>query len=402
MVRAHEYAGFLRSHEYARRAYFLLVAALSLVIFPGLIYGQGYVQANLTSDGFVTANFIDTDLVNPWGLVQSPTSPFWSSDQATGLSTLHTGAGSKLGLTVTVNTATPPPPPNGPSGVVFNSGTGFVVTSTAKTGASLFLFSDLNGNVYGWNGGMGNTMADVGATVSHGVLTGLAITPTASDIYVSNFTPTGGILEFDSNWKPIATTFVDASLPAGYEPYNVEDINGTLFVAYEPINTTPGPSFGHPLQGLGNGVIAEVVAATGNSYLLKNLITDGNLDDPWGMVIAPSDFGKFSNDLLVGNFGNGTINAYDPMTGAFKGTIETLGGDDITNEGLWALVFGNGSAGTSKNTLYLTAGLNNEQDGLLAEINPIPEPASLLLFGTGLLIVGGIVRRRRAAAHAAL
>ncbi|MGH9436176.1 MAG: TIGR03118 family protein, partial [Terriglobia bacterium] len=267
-------------------ACFLAAAAVFLAISPGLVHAQGYTQTNLVSDGFVPAAVTDPNLKNPWGLVQSSGSPFWASDQGADVSTLYKGNGAIVPLVVAIPTAATPP--NGPTGIVFNGGSGFVVTSTSRTSPSLFLFADLNGSIYGWNGGAGNTLADVGATVTGGALTGLAINASQTNLYAANFTPTGGILEFDSAFKPVATTFTDASLPAGYEPYNVADINGTIFAAYEPMQA------GRPLQGAGNGIIAEFNDSTG--AFIKNLVGGGQLDDPWGMALAPADFGAFSND----------------------------------------------------------------------------------------------------------
>jgi uncharacterized protein (TIGR03118 family) len=392
------FAAIMRSHTFNRFPYFLLAVILASVISPRLMKAQQvYVQTNLVSDGFVAANTIDTSLVNPWGLVQGPTSPFWASDQGMNVSTLYNGLGTKLGLTVTIPTVTTPP--NGPTGIVFNGGAGFDVTSTSGTSKSLFIFGDLNGNIYGWNGGAGNTTADLGVAGPGGPLTGLTLNTTNTDLYAANFTSTGSIVEYNSSWSNVtpAGSFTDPSLPAGYEPYNVDDINGTLFVAYEPISSITH----RPAPGAGNGVIAEY-DASGN--FLKNLITGGVLNDPWGMVMAPSNFGAFSNDLLVGNFGGdtttnlgGAINAFDPTTGAFLGTLDDISGNPITNSGLWAMTFGNGSTTqhTPSTTLYITAGLNGEKDGVLAAIDPSPEPESLILFGSGLMMLGWALYRRQ-------
>ncbi|MGH9351244.1 MAG: TIGR03118 family protein, partial [Terriglobia bacterium] len=240
-----------------------------------------------------------------------------------------------------------------------------------------------------WAGANG-TAAQVGATVPNAVFTGLAINTPSTDIYAANFGSTGGIDEFSSNWSPVSLSgnaFKDPSLASGLEPYNIQDINGTLYVAYAPIGSS-----GKLQMGLGDGALA---AFDENGNLLKTLVQGGNLDDPWGVAIAPSDFGQFSNDLLVGNRGDGVINAFDPATGAFLGSIEDPSGNDITNSGLWDLFFGTGGAGTSKNTLYITAGLNGYNDGVLAAITPTPEPASLALLVSGLLGLCVMLRRRR-------
>jgi uncharacterized protein (TIGR03118 family) len=378
----------MQPHRFSYTVYLFLSAMLVWIVSPQSIQAQqSYYQTNLVSNGYVPANTIDPNLVNPWGMVQTSSSPFWVSNQVTNTSTVYTGSGTKLSLTVDIPTSTTPP--NGPTGIVFNTGTGFSIPTTSTT-ASHFVFDDLNGNIYGWSGG---TTAVEGATVTGGHLTGLAINATGSDIFVTNFSPSGGIDEFNSSWVMQSTKFTDPTLPSGYEPYNVEDMNGTLYVAYEPMNTS-GPFIGQPSPGAGNGVIAEF---SESGTFLKNLISGGELNDPWGMTVAPSDFGKFSNDLLVGNFGNGWINAFNPTTGAFVGTIDNASGAPIDNTGLglWTLMFGTGGSGSSPSTLYITDGLNGQKDGLLAAVDPTPEPATLLLFGSGLFGLACLLRRRR-------
>lgn len=368
--------------------FFLAATVLTLLILPQALRAQGaYVQTNLVSDGFVPAQTIDANLKNPWGLVQSATSPFWVSDNGTNVSTLYTGQGAKLGLTVTLPTLSTPS--NGPTGIIFNGGTGFPSPSASTTKAA-FIFANLNGTIDSWTGANG-TAAQVGVTVPNAVFTGLAINTSSTDIYAANFGSTGGIDEFSSNWSPVSppgNAFKDPSLASGLEPYNIQDINGTLYVAYASIGSN-----GKLQLGLGDGALATF-DESGN--LLKTLVQGGNLDAPWGVAIAPADFGQFSNDLLVGNRGNGVINAFDPTSGAFLGTLEDSSGNDITNSGLWALFFGTGGSGTSKDTLYITTGLNGYQDGVLAAIDPTPEPASLILLGSGLLMLGIMLRRRTA------
>ncbi|HEV2499233.1 MAG TPA: TIGR03118 family protein [Terriglobia bacterium] len=369
------------------QARFLLAATfLTFLILPQALRAQGvYVQTNLVSDGFVPAQTIDANLENPWGLVQSSTSPFWVSDNGANVSTLYAGKGAKLGLTVTIPTLSTPS--NGPTGIVFNGGTGFPSPAGSTTN-SLFIFANLNGTIDSWAGANGMTV-QVGATVPNAVFTGLAINTSSVDIYAANFGPTGGIDEFSSNWSPVSLSgnaFKDPSLASGLEPYNIQDINGTLYVAYASIGSN-----GKLQLALGDGALATF-DESGN--LLKTLVQGGNLDAPWGVAIAPADFGQFSNDLLVGNRGNGVINAFDPTSGAFLGTLEDISGNDITNSGLWALFFGTGGSGTSQDTLYITAGLNGYRDGVLAAIDPTPEPGSLILLGIGLLMLGTILRRR--------
>lgn len=384
------FAGIPRFCELSQAKFLLVATVLALSILPQPLRAQqSYIQTNLVSDGFVPAETTDTNLINPWGLVQSSTSPFWVSDNGVNVSTLYTGQAAKLGLTVSIPTLSSS---NGPTGIVFNGGTGFPSPSTNTTKSS-FIFANLNGTIESWAGANGTT-AQVGVTVPNAVFTGLAINTSSTELFAANFVSAGGIDEFSGNWSQVSlasSAFKDPSLASGLEPYNVQDINGTLFVAYAPIGSN-----GKLQMGLGEGAIA---AFDENGNLLKTLVQGGNLDDPWGVAVAPSDFGEFSNDLLVGNRGDGVINAFDPSTGAFLGSLQDAMGNDITNSGLWALFFGTGGAGTSKNTLYITAGLNGYSDGVLAAIDPAPEPASLILFGSGLLGLCVILRRRRVVAE---
>src|SRR5579884_2099381 len=294
---------------------FCLVFATTAAFFliTSLMQAQ-YVQTNLVSNSSANpATTTDPNLINPWGMVQGPTTPFWVSDQGTNVSTLYTGTGTKLPLTVNVPTVPSMNgfPPNGPTGIVFNTGSGFpLATKGTATVKSIFIFANMN---------------------------------------------------------------------------------GTLFVAYAPIGKD-----GLPVVGDGNGAVAEFNDATGT--FIKQLINPGagdGLDVPWGMAMAPSDFGPFSNDLLVGNFGSGEISAYNPSNGDFLGMLDDLSGKPITNGALWTLVFGNGQAGTKPNTLYITAGVTLAQtQGVMAAITPTPEPATLFLLGSGLLAIGLISWRR--------
>jgi len=384
---------------------FCLVFATTAAFFliTSLMQAQ-YVQTNLVSNSSaIPATTTDPNLINPWGMVQGPTTPFWVSDQGTNVSTLYTGTGTKLPLTVNVPTVPSMNgfPPNGPTGIVFNTGSGFpLATKGTATVKSIFIFANLNGTISGWNpgstGGATSAVIEVNNSVSapppKAVYTGLAINGTGSLLYAANFNFNGGIEVYNSDWSANTQLSVtDPSLPSGYEPYNVEDMNGTLFVAYAPIGKD-----GLPVVGDGNGAVAEFNDATGT--FIKQLINPGagdGLDVPWGMAMAPSDFGPFSNDLLVGNFGSGEISAYNPSNGDFLGMLDDLSGKPITNGALWTLVFGNGQAGTKPNTLYITAGVTLAQtQGVMAAITPTPEPATLFLLGSGLLAIGLISWRR--------
>ena len=285
-------------------AAFVLLLATAVGLLGSSI---GYVQTNLVSNSSATpASFTDANLINPWGNVSNGGSPFWVSDQGTGLSTLYsTPPGTPLSLVVSVP-AVGAPPAVGPTGIVANT-TGFDVNGSPAA----FIFDTLDGTIAGWNGSPTLTQAVTEATVPGAVFTGLAEASNASGtfLYAADFA-NNKIDVFNSSYTKVtlAASFTDPNLPAGYAPYNIQTINGNLYVEYAPIGSN-----GLPVVGPGNGIV-DVFDANGN--FMQRLISNGGaLNVPWGIALAPTNFGVFSNDLLVGNFGNGWINAFDPTTG---------------------------------------------------------------------------------------
>ncbi|MGH9582391.1 MAG: TIGR03118 family protein [Bryobacteraceae bacterium] len=357
---------------------FVAIAAIMLAPLAVGAAGDslnGYVQTNLVSDLPGVAAHQDADLVNPWGIVAGPSTPFWINDNGIGLSTLYNGAGTKLGLIVTV----PPPAnssgPSAPTGIVFNSGSSF--------GGAHFIFDTEDGTLSAWNSG---SSAALKATSSMGsVYKGLTIgnNGSADLLYAANF-GLGRVDVFDSNFHSATVSggFQDQSLPAGYAPFDIQNIGGKLYVTYALQDAAKQGN----VAGPGNGFV-DVFDLNGN--LVQRLMSQGALNSPWGLALAPSGFGEFSGDLLVGNFGDGMINAYDPSTGGFLGTIDTPEGMPVVIDGLWGLSFGNGAQGQALDALYFTAGVAGpdqiEDHGLFGSLSTAtPEPQSLALAGLGL------------------
>jgi uncharacterized protein (TIGR03118 family) len=268
----------------------------------------------------------------------------------------------------------PPPGASAPTGQVFNG--------SASFGAAPFIFATEDGTIAAWNGG---TTAAIKASVVGAVYKGLAIGNNGSGdfLYATNFNA-GTINVFDSNFSQVSLSgaFTDPNLPLGYAPFNIQNIGGKLYVTYAKQDAAKKDD----VAGAGNGFV-DVFDLNGS--LQTRLITNGQLNSPWGLVLAPGTFGEFGNDLLVGNFGDGTINAFDPTTGAFLGTLVNGHGNTIVNKGLWGLIFGNGGNGGDPNMLYFTAGIPGggevEDHGLFGVIATAPEPDALALVAMALL-----------------
>ena len=322
-----------------------------------------YEQHNLVSDGAVPADLVDAALVNAWGLVASATSPWWVADNGTDSSTLYNGStGAKLSLRVSV--------PSAPTGVVFNGGTGFVVTSGSTSGAARFIFATEEGTILGWSPSVAPTQAVVAVDNSAGgaVYKGLAIASTAAGdrLYATNF-HAGTVDVFDAAFHPVLGGFTDAALPPGYAPFGIRHLGGTIYVTYALQDADKHDD----VAGVGHGFV-DAFDTEGN--LLRRVASTGRLNSPWGLAVAPADFGTFSGDLLVGNFGDGHINAFDP--GHFRGDgelrprgqLHAADGPPITIDGLWAIAFGNGAAAGPTNALFFTAGPFGEAHGLFGKL----------------------------------
>ena len=351
-----------------------LIVAASTIALPlsTAAYADSYIQTNLVSNVSGLAAHTDSNLINPWGMSFSATSPFWISNQGTGTATLYDGLGNINPLVVTIPGSSVGP--SGPTGQVFNGGTGFLVNGTSAR----FIFANLNGTISGWNG---SGPAVVEATTAGAVYTGLAIS--GNTLYAANSSQ-GRVDVFNSSFAPttLAGNFTDPNLPAGFVPFNVQTIGSTVYVTYARLTPT-----GAPLPG------GYVDAFNADGTFSQRIASAGPLSAPWGITIAPSTFGSFGGDFLIGNFGDGTIDAFS-TTGTFLGALLGTNGLPIVNERLWALDFRTGGPNINPNALYLTAGINGEQGGLFAAIVPTPEPSSLILAASGLLALTAKLRRR--------
>jgi uncharacterized protein (TIGR03118 family) len=350
----------------------LMLLALVPAALPA---ASGYLVHNLVADTAGAADFTDPNLVNAWGISISATSPFWLCDGGTGLSTVYTS--SATAFSVSATKAAIPPSSNGANtvctGIVANSTTGFTVsTPTVAARAANFVFATEGGTISGWSSGVDATHAimAVDNSVAGAVYKGLALvtttTPTAQ-LYAANFSK-GTIDVFDANWKPVslpAGAFTDSAIPAGFGPFNVQLLNGNLYVTYAKQGATK--VFDAP--GVGNGYV-DVYDFNGK--LLQHLVAAGPLNSPWGVQIAPATFGPFGGALLVGNFGDGLIHAFDPKTGALWGTMQDQNGNNVRIDGLWGLQFGNGGSGGDVNSLYFTAGPSAQKHGLFGIIVSSP------------------------------
>ncbi len=361
----------------ARTATALLVSAAALAMggatlthAAGAAASGWYQQTNLVSDQPGIAPITDPDLVNAWGISMSPTSPSWVANNVTGPSTLYSGdvGGKPLAKAALVVTI----PAGSPTGTVFNGSSDFVVHSGTASGPARFLFASQTGVISGWNPAVpsaGSTVAQIGATAD-AVYTGLAIGQSggANYLYAADFEH-NTIDVYDTSFQLVhlAGEFVDRNIPDSYSVFNIQNLGGRLYVTYaQQSHKDPEEE-----TDRGSGFV-DVFDTSGQ--LLQRLIKGNHLNAPWGLAIAPADFGIFSNALIVGNFGNGELQAFDPSTGRFLGQLLSASGKPVVIDGLWGITFGNGGSGGDRNALYFASGPDDETHGLFGSLRFVAQP----------------------------
>jgi uncharacterized protein (TIGR03118 family) len=329
---------------------------------------NSYQVRNLVSDVAGQADNTDLNLVNAWGIAMRATSPIWVSDNGTGKSTVYDGTGA-LKLTVCVPAvSTPCPTDTGvPTGITSNpSATDFLLVPNTPGTAASFLWATEDGGIAAWAGGANATIKF--AATDGAVYKGLALAGNGSSfrLYAADFH--NGKIDVLDNTFALTTVpggFSDPRIPAGFKPFNIMNLQGDLYVAYA-LKEADGDD---EVAGPGLGFV-DVFDADG--FLITRVASRGKLNAPWGMAIAPAGFGKFSNNLLVGNFGDGTINAYDLKNGTFAGQLRTTNGQVLKIDGLWGIAFGNGFQQQPTDTLFFAAGPDEETHGLYGRIEPAP------------------------------
>jgi uncharacterized protein (TIGR03118 family) len=399
----------------------ILGSALIVAAMAGYACAAGYMQTNLVTNGgdpAVKATFTDPNLVNPWGISFLPAipgafpgTPFWISDNNAGVTTLYDGAGDIVPLVVEI--LSPGDNPNVEPNMNSGSPTGQVANLTLFTatpvfdidsfGAADFIFATEDGQIEAWNTALTDTDGDptvlagvgvvsddavvvvnnsagtAGGGAAGAVYKGLALAnrtvggKATPFLYATNFR-TGNIDVFDGTFGMVAVpgTFKDPNVQHGYAPFGIQTINNQLWVTWAEQDAAKHDPVNKPAHGY-----VSVFDTDGN--LLSHFAQRGHLDSPWGVGLAPSDFGEFATDILIGNFGDGKINAFNPANGHFLGTLSDAKGKPIINPGLWSVTFSGPKGETAVNaepdTLYITAGLvgpTHEKAGLFAKISPNP------------------------------
>jgi uncharacterized protein (TIGR03118 family) len=375
----------------SRHRNFIALSLLAIAIPAAAQTAGTYAVTNLVSDGSVPATIMDANFINPWGVTNST---FWINTQGTGLDYVLSPTNFppftppatpafafKISIPAASGGTTATGSPTGAAST--GTATGFVLPDAVK---ATFLFASLDGVITGWNSKLGTAGAVAQAAINNSaagaVYTDLALVTntTGTFLLAANFGKAAAIEVYDSNFAvaKLAGSFTDPTLPANYVPYSVHVIGTQVFVTYALRATTGGPTIAP-----GNGMVN--VFDTNGNFVAHAVAPGGNLNAPWGLAIAPTTFGIFGGDLLVGNFGDGVINVYDPKTFAYLGQLADGTGKTLTYASLWELFFGltapSATNGGNLNTLYFTAGLAAEKHGLLASVNTNPTATGAATYG---------------------
>ena len=347
----------LKGRRLAALAPLVLVAALAVP--ASALAHTGYRQTNLVSDQPGVAQIMDPNLVNAWGLAAGPTTPLWVADNGMSVATIYPGA--VAGMPISIAPLVVSVPALDPTGQVFNGTMGFKQDVAGTPTPSLFILDTETGSIAAWAPGL--TTATTEWTTPGAIFKGLALARVAghgSRLFAADF-GNNAVDVFNNTFHPVNTHggFRDPNLPHGFAPFGIQAIEGKLYVSYAKQGTPPdeidAPHLGY------------VDVYWPNGHLIRRLVSRGALNAPWGMAQAPRHFGQFSGALLVGNFGDGHIHAYDINTGHMLGTLRRPHGGPVVIDGLWGLRFGNGVTG-ARNALLFSAGPDGEAHGLLGEL----------------------------------
>jgi len=358
-----------------RRLVLTALAAAALVAAPvsaaNISSQNSYSVTALVSDTGVGGSKVDTNLVNGWGITASSTSPWWVANNHTDTSTLYRGDGTIVPRVVSV--------PGGPTGTVFNGVGTFPVSAGGATANSVFIFANEDGEIRGWNPGVpgpNTNVTEVGATGENDAsYKGLAIGTAGGNayLYAADF-HNGKVDVYSSSWALQSWSLVDPGIPAGFAPFGIQNLNGMIFVTYAKQDADAEDE----IAGEGLGYVSAF--GTDGSFLGR-VASGGALNAPWGLAWAPATdghgnpgFGKFSGDLLVGNFGDGRINAFAWTSDGWeaRGHLKTANHLPLVVDGLWGIGFGNGAGSGPTTTLYFAAGPDDETHGLYGSITSNP------------------------------
>ena len=341
-----------------------------------------FTETDLVSDGSVPAGTIDLISDQPLGISFDEEGPFWVSDNGTGLTTVYYGAGTLQTVAGHTAIAIAKPPgqsdPATPTGQVYNEGDkGFEISQGSNTASSVFLFATEDGTISGWNPTVNSGSSVLAVDKSKGgegaVYKGLALAekPNGDQLLFAADFRGGKVDVFNENFHHVKS-FTDPNIPDGYAPFNVQELHGHIYVTYAKQDADGEDD----VRGHGHGFVDEFHL---HGHLIDRVASHGVLNSPWGLAIAPSGFGKFSGQLLVGNFGNGKINVFDRQTDQFLGHLKDHHGDPISIDELRAIVPGNDHPNVDPHKLYFTAGIGEEEHGLFGSIGHTGHHSSFIL-----------------------